>query len=516
MIARNYLAAAISSDEYRKKSWRAQYTEQVSLMHQLGRSLAKERAVKRHIITDRVSLLELRRWWDKASQTYPDNRLADAVGCNWDELVKVLDPALSAAIYRDSEKFDTPDKDDGTAWIDVPWASANFWRDSPYAHVHSLHMSVKDNGKVAYAENEAKLVAGVYTALSAGRYLQRFFPDLGEEAIKEWAERCNAHIAPADLSFISSTDKEGWVRIYEKGPDSCMMGEGCVHVYAHDKSVLRLAYLHRGDEILGRAIVREDKMEYVRVYPNPDSTENTRYQTQLRVKLEEAGYTHGSLEGCLLDVEENDDGYTMPYLDYGAGSAQSVEFVQNACYFRVCTCGGYPATRTDGTVQTEERITCDSCGDSYCEEDITRVYSEAHICSGCLESYVEVVVSRRGTMDWVPRDDAVLCSSDDTWYSERVLAEYDIELCVETDEYYKQEDMHCTSRGWVQKAYCLVLDKPDSEDNEYAHRDDTVETHDGRTIHEDSARTATVVVGDATHALVYHKDDSTLSVEISL
>jgi len=191
---------------------------------------------------------------------------------------------IGVAIDRDTVRLMTEH------WRDVPWCDEPWFKKSPYYYLHSAHQprepKHQEAGGVAFAESPQKLVLDRFTVMKPGRYLSRFFADkLGEGDIKLWAERYAALFAPAEVQFVSGSDKHEWQHIYRIGPQSCMKGNEAVQVYAHDKSVLRLAYVKDGDKVVSRCIVRDDCKEYIRVYPSGDGPE----RTALRCALESLG-----------------------------------------------------------------------------------------------------------------------------------------------------------------------------------------------------------------------------------
>ena len=117
-----------------------------------------------------------------------------------------------------------------------------------------------------------------------GKYLTTFkdYLELSESDIKAIVEKHNAIIASQSgwtLNFIESNDADGFERVYNNcTANSCMKGESAVRVYAHEKSVIRLAYLTNGaNEIIARSIVREDRKQYIRTYPETNGTNEGRH-----------------------------------------------------------------------------------------------------------------------------------------------------------------------------------------------------------------------------------------------
>lgn len=372
------------------------------------------------------------------------------------------------------------------------WSNAPWFLKSPYAALHFLHNATQVPGNVAYAENPGKLLADRFTSTRPGRYLTRFFSDvLSEQEIKSLAEAQDAMYGTGGdavaLKFIESTDKAGWVDIYERGPESCMRGEGCVEVYAHEKSVLRLAYLESLGEITARAIVREDTKQYVRCYPNTNSDENQRWHTRMQIALEQAGYTHGNLNGVWLDKVGNrgdEGGWLMPYLDYGKNGDQRVE--ENSEGYWVVGSRGFDATSQSGYIFGEEMRTCDNCGGDFPEDEVEYIdHSDECVCARCLDGNFVFAYGRRGSTYYVRVNDAVCVGGE--WYDSEYLSDNDIGYCEYEEGYYHWDNLVLTMQGAVNDGDAVSLSVADSEGNDYAYPGHTVTTWDGRTIHRDDA-----------------------------
>ena len=401
-------------------------------------------------------------------------------------------PDMGEMLRRERYKFAQNE------WDVVPWANQSWWEMSPFKYLHGLHMSKETPGNVAFAENPTKRGQERYTSMKAGRYLTRFFGGtLSDGDIKMWAEKCAASVVPLTLEFIGSNDPTGWMEVYHDGPDSCMSGESseCVAVYAHDKSVLRLAYVTKGNDIVGRCIVREDTTpkQYIRVYPNTDSTENQKVSTGLTSLLQDAGYVPGSLHGVLLKATRTgsyDENYMMPYLDYGNSSrgCMCVTLTDDEKYFRV-TRDGIDAQSTSGYINVTPQVTCEDCDDSMNEDETNHVeYNDRTVCESCLCNNYNHAYGRRGNQMWASTDDCVENQSDGEYYIEMYANDNDVYQCDVSGNWYSSGDMVNTSRGMVHTDDAIALDAEDPDGNDYAARKrDTVETHDGRTIHRDSA-----------------------------
>lgn len=418
----------------------------------------------------------------------------------FDDLLRKYYPVFVACLERDRVKIETG------VWAPVMWANESWWLDSPYALVHSLHVSENDAGRIAFAESPEKLMADRYIVMKPGRYLSRFFGEsLSEATIKYWAERQAARGCPTELKFVEGTDadKDEWVRVYRVGPKSCMQGEDTVSVYAHDHSVLRLAYMQQGEEIVARSIVREDRKEYIRCYPSPNNAELTRLHTAMVAALEAAGYSHGDLDKVYLDkVPVDGSRFMMPYLD-GCNYTHVTEVrVSGQDLWRVGD-HGIDAQTQEGYVDINP-TRCDDCNDRMSEEEAC--YVESHdrtVCNHCLSHNYVCAIGRRGHEDYYSPDDCV--EVGDQWYVIDYANDNDIYQDERSGDYYHLDDLCMTAEGYIHCDNCAGLDVDDEDGNSYAHERLVVQTHDGRTI----MRCESVCVDGE----VFHQDDEEVKEE---
>ena len=446
---------------------------------------------------------------DMVTQIYGRSALATSVRDYGEQmsnglLKALLGEGIANAIERDEHRFDVG------YWEPVAWANERWFKDSPLRLLHSLHMPKEEAnlGMVAFAESPAKLMADKFTVMKPGRYLSRFFSDKMEEStIKKWADKVAAVGMPlSPLQFIEHDDSDGWVRVYKDGCYSCMKGNEAVQVYAHDKSVLRLAYQMRGTEIVTRAIVREDTetKQYIRAYPNTTNDECQKLHTAMVSALEAAGYEHGNLKGVLLDsieYEGDSDRYVCPYLDSGNRGSYvhlTVVRVDGRECLRVGN-SGMGGQQQDGYVSEENMQRCEDCDETMTEDESRYIEScERTVCESCRDDGYTPAIGRRGDENWYSNDDVIYCESNGTHYLEEYASDNEVYQCEVNGNWYKSEDMVMTSQGMVHTDRAVELAVEDSDGNSWAAEGDTVTTHDGRVIHEDDAVMKTVY---------FHKDD---------
>lgn len=470
----------------------AEFVRRRTLMKDMGHFIAEMGLHKQRVKDPNGTVARVMELY----RTYEANPMNQAGCATMSELLSIImGNEFIRDFNRDNQKLVS------CAWSAVPWHTAKWFMKSPLFYTHSLHMAVNTEGMVAFADNPAKRTAEKYTTMKPGRYLQRFFGDqLTEADIKEWSERSAISNSDLQLHFIEHNDPEGWVRVYREGPASCMQGEDCVRVYAHEKSVLRLAYVTWGDDIVGRAIVREDEKKYIRVYPNTDSAEAQRIHTWMKNKLVQMGYGPGNLfDVKLAKIPRNKYSaeYVMPYLDFG--TSDSPPYVEDCgSYFCVTDGDGVEAQNTNGYIDLNGH-SCDDCGDSVNEDDVSYIeHCDRHVCDSCLSNNYTYAMGRRYE-EYFPSDEVVYCETDGNYYHTEYLSRHDVYECNISSNYYKLDDMVEVDGSMVHNEYATALDEPHGHDD-YALTDDVVETHDGRKIHNEDAV-------EHTDGLVYHMND---------
>jgi len=419
-----------------------------------------------------------------------------------EQLEKVRDK-LEPRIKKIDQEFDAGE------WTYMPWNSIGITNEqgsnlSYLFNLHRTHVSLMNPLQIAHYPTLKHLRDGREVVTKLGKYLTTFkdFIGLNEADVKDIVERYNAIVASRtgwEVKFIESTDAEGFVRIYRDClAGSCMKGVDAVRVYAHDKSVLRLAYIQSlSGDILARCIVREDVKQYIRVYPDANGSTEGKYLQQY---LKANGYTHGNLEGCLLDAIEYDDDediYVAPYIDAGSdgngsnGSAQNGDLIdiEGKTYIEITSNGDLCLTMTNGytdDVQDEDESECDECGDIEHNDDMTYTHHDQYVCRHCIENnYSFAWVSPNG-QDYV-HDDQVIHVGDDAYHQNVDFSAFDIYSCEETGDLYHIDDLVMTLRGFIYFNLVEDIDHEDADGNLSAHEDDVHELSDGTKCHTDDA-----------------------------
>ena len=371
-------------------------------------------------------------------------------------------------------------------------------------NLHRTHVSLMNPLQIAHYPTLKHLRDGREVVTKLGKYLTTFkdFIGMSDADIKDVVERYNAIVASRtgwEVRFIESTDADGFVRIYRDAKSgSCMKGMDAVRVYAHEKSVIRLAYIQSlAGEILARCIVREDLKQYVRIYPDANGSTEGKYLQQY---LKANGYTHGNLEGCLLRAipyEDDEDIYEAPYIDAGAqgngseGSAQEGELVEidGKEYIEITSGGQLCLTMTNGytdDIADEDESECDECGDVDHNDNMYYTYHDQYVCRHCIENNYFYAWVNSNTQDYV-HSDHVIHVGDESFHERVDLSNFDIYECEESGDLYHIDDLVTTSRGFIYYDLTIDLDHEDEDGNNSAHRDDAHQLTNGKWCHVDQA-----------------------------
>lgn len=374
-----------------------------------------------------------------------------------------------------------------SSWIPPVWLDESWYQSSPYCFYHDVHQSEDDPTQIAYNRSVDGIKRNIQTRTRPGKYLTQFFSNvLSESDIKYWAERqVAAATCVAELKFIENDDPDGWVEVYENGPQSCMRGSRSVKVYALPGNGLRLAYLEADDQIVARSIVvdatNDDKVKgWVRIY----STEQ-RWETSMLQMLIAAGYdTRTNMNGVKIKlIDAGHRGFVCPYIDYGEGGEQTVSADESKGVL-IIGGGDWEATCTDGYVNGGYE--CDECGaDGLDEDDVTYVEStEQNLCSDCLDNHFTYAYGSREWKNYYPEGECIYCESDSEWYHQDHYAKHDIMYVESRDAYYHIDDCVCCDVGKREGEWVHINDfDTDHISGEIAHEDEFVNIY-GKSVHE--------------------------------
>lgn len=381
----------------------------------------------------------------------------------------------------------------------------------------------KDDGKISFYATVKALLTGKRTITTPGRYLKRVYPTLPDHKIRDVVNVHNIEYAEPEIKIARSESE--CIRVVAEGPGSCMANsnyssnnwfKGHVHpaaVYGYSeedpdwKPDTEILYFEdTKGKIKARVICDAVTKACARIYGD---------ELRMRKAMEKAGYKQevGALVGARIrNIEnENGDGIILPYVDAGvsSGGGDLRFFVENDRYLRLGEDGlrtymgyeyggvAYPDGRDD-----EDTFCCNSCGEVYDNEDANSTFDGHIICDDCRSEYYSdaIVAVNPIRHELVHNDNTTFVQGVEEYYLDSILYEADIHECQYSGMYYHIDALVSTPEGMVHTDYAVHLDE-DYDDCSYAIKGHTVETHDGRTIHEDHS------VRDYFTGEVYCEDD---------
>lgn len=227
--------------------------------------------------------------WDKSAGSalgyYENRETADAVLASLLAREPHREPYLYMQVPRDEEEYLIASRnfEDGT-WDAPVWANTSFYREGFHRDQTFVHISEEDPAYVSFFASPKALKAGRKTTTKPGRYLLQFHGDeLSSSHIERWA---NIHREQwvQDGTFAWAKTPEQIANVYqmEASFQSCMQygyhptdgwskagfdEDLLVHpTYIYGAGDLELAYVHRGDRLVARALVWREKGRVGRVY----------------------------------------------------------------------------------------------------------------------------------------------------------------------------------------------------------------------------------------------------------
>ena len=325
-----------------------------------------------------------------------------------------------------------------------------------YNFIYNLHFSMSEPSLVAYYPSLEHMRKRKEIRLRFGKFLSNIKDEIGiesESIIKNYVDAYNSILHARNgwrLDFIGSNDREGWLNIYQddRHVNSCMSDCDSVKLYAHDRSVLRLAYLvNQDNEVLARCIVREDLKEFIRVYPAPENSTSGKWLLTL---LKDQGYSWGCLEGVLIKTYNHDEGgYLAPYIDRGNSNGcqyGSIKNIDGKLFFEIGDNGDYSLTMTNGRTQEDESddnsTYCEWCDDYHHEDDA--VYHDNlgySVCDGCANDYGCEAINPEGGVEFIHQDDSFYCESDGMNYTRESFDEGVIVRDDLSGDFYLRDDV---------------------------------------------------------------------------
>jgi len=258
---------------------------------------------------------------------------------------------------------------------------------------------------------------------------------LDNEQIKTMVTNYKHAFVPPELFYAESADDV--VRIYENGPNSCMMGKGWndenhpTRIYFGPDT--KLAYIKNksGAGISARCLIRTDKTppQFIKIYGDKDL---------MKKALQAAGIEQSTtgVKGCrfpLLWIKDNKDKMLlMPYIDGGIKQAYISKDRKNREHMMI---GKLPtedskmyyvlsSTPTSGVVTMPDVSACGRCDKLEFNEKVV-IVEGAHYCESCSEGLDIITINegqerleKRVTLETAQRHYASYFEIGGSWYSQ--------------------------------------------------------------------------------------------------
>ena len=281
---------------------------------------------------------------------------------------------------------------------------------------------------------------------------KEYSPELVKSLVEEYKE-INGDLSKYKISYSTEYVEIYKYPLYAIGAtdQSCMTDKDCVRIYSYDDR-LSLLLIYKNSKLVGRTLVREDTMKYIRLYI--DHNEIKPHIARAIVLKE--GYVGGDLEGIRLDyIEIDDETIVCPYLD-GISSFRII----NNNYLEIDTYGNLSADSTEGYVALENKFTCDCCGDREPVEEMICV-GDLCLCEYCVDqNYVfyngeyhkkEDCVVNNSTDELVPLDsEDISCTEDGDWFNSDEIVSIDGCNYHIDDTIYNSEELEYLPKGnWL-------------------------------------------------------------------
>lgn len=322
---------------------------------------------------------------------------------------------------------------DGTytppAWHAESWYRERFEDIKAFAHVSDI---APEN--ILFFESKAKLSKGRTTPIKPGKFLKKYFADvLNEQDILKWTEKHKEQFVDgSELHWAETGEEIAAVYSMSATFNSCMQHkfpakEGDrnsghfprdlpVHpTYVYGAGDLSLAYLHKGDRLVGRALVWKEKGLVGRVYGDIVSVRSALKRAGIHTTSDQTDYD--TFEGArLLHVPfpyaEDDNGkydhvykeqprIVVPYID---GKVEGLVFSEDKKYLILTdqewdedwTHCENPATfkASDAGGYAYGSCECKMCGKDkrsfnhmYCKGEVEGEYVKTWICTHCFDKH---------------------------------------------------------------------------------------------------------------------------------
>ena len=368
----------------------------------------------------------------------------------------------------------------------------------PIAWNTGAHVSTTEPDLLAYFPTQKHWDNRVPQKIKAGRYLRKYFPDMGDDEIRQKANLLTGGHRTLKVLTHWHDMYTAYRELDISGIVSSCMSKSAWHplhpLMVYHESDVQLVVMYEGDEPKARALVNKETKEFPMIYGQWE---------RMLPMLEAAGYTHGSLDGAEINklqrfpsdadwdtlkgsvesIRTTDmTNLLMPYIDghrdhsRSCNNASSVYIRTNYC--EIYQHGDFEANSYDDAVINDVgRHTCDMCEDPVDESEMNYLDTEGvSCCNHCYDRHTVRVVTyysatRGEEWDRVSYDYAEYnyLYIGDTWYVDSDVAE---EAGWVWSDYHgdwrdKSNCIQMHNGDWVDADLEGIVFELDEIDNEY-------------------------------------------------
>ena len=202
----------------------------------------------------------------------------------------------------------------------------------------------------------------------------------------------------------------------------------------------------------GRALLQvsnEEEPYFVRSFKRADDGGYSHSDEQLEAWLKGQGFKHFSgWHGAYLAYIPTSESFLAPYID-GEDQYVDIDRYNGEQVLAISDSGEYECDNTDGSPSGGERFTCECCGDSFDEDDMTWVGrgDDIHVCESCMMNEYTYAYTRRGYQAHIHNDNVVFVESQDEYYDVDYLGDNNI-VELDSGEYEHMDNaVYVSSRG---------------------------------------------------------------------
>ena len=264
--------------------------------------------------------------------------------------------------------------------IALPWYNEEWWQKSTVSETHFAYVSAENPSQIAYTPSERFGREDRQLRQKPGKFLRKFFPELGEKEITRWARKWAEDLARKPLHFADTPEE--CARVYEEGPNSCMSGDMSDRS-AHPASIYggpdtRVAYLTDDDTPEGQPTARAVVHAERKVYASPYGDTWAINGALSRGGFLPQGGENGDFDGARMLLIRADYAIVCPWLDTSPHTV-----TPKGDFLVISRRGEYDACNTSGFING---ITCDRC-ECTVDEDESSCVDDEQWCQSCYEEH---------------------------------------------------------------------------------------------------------------------------------